>query len=119
MGSQVIAQCPCGLRVAVLIGGGKANYATTCYGPALCESCRMVVQINVLEHEPRCPQCGAADPIPYDDPALGGAPGDAVVASWDAVGEGGWEFSLSDGRYLCPACGRMTLTFADAGLLWD
>lgn len=119
MGGQVIAQCPCGLRVAVLIGSGAADYATCCYGPALCERCRAVVQINVLETEPRCPQCGAAAPIPYDDPALCGAPGDVIVASWDAVGEGGWVVTLSDGQYLCPACGQATLTFADGGLLWD
>lgn len=116
MTGQVSAECPCGLRVVALLGGDEANYATTCYAPALCETCGRVVESNVLEDEPRCPQCGAADPVPYDDPALIGEPGERVVATWDALGEGGWAFALTDGQYLCPACGQMTLRFVAGDL---
>jgi RNA polymerase subunit RPABC4/transcription elongation factor Spt4 len=26
---------------------------------------------------------------------------------------------LTDGKYKCPRCGKMTLTFKHSGLMWD
>ncbi len=48
MGSQVIANCECGVEVAIMIGRGMFNFETHCVFPCLCERCRAVVEVNLL-----------------------------------------------------------------------
>lgn len=119
MGSQVIAMCPCGLYAEILIGGGMMDFETTCYYPAVCEHCHRLVQIDVLEDGPECPECGATDPIPYDDPRLQARPGGHVAEEWRPGDAACGRVVLTEGEYRCPACGQMTLTFTDSGLVWD
>jgi len=119
MGSQVTATCECGVRAEILIGGGMMDFTTTCYFPSLCDRCQTIVQTNLLAGDHRCPECGAADPIPYDDPRILGSPGEGTVAEWNMQERLGRELILTDGSYKCPKCGKMTLQFADSGLCWD
>lgn len=119
MGAEVTARCECGVEARILIGGGMASFTTTCYFPCLCESCHDVVQVNLLAKRPRCPNCRAARPIPYDDPRLIGSPGRHAVAYWNVQDQVGRGLGLDDGDYKCPRCGKMTLRFADSGLCWD
>ena len=119
MGSQVTAQCECGVKATLGIGGGMANFMHTCLFPCLCENCQSLVQVNLLAKEPRCPQCGATNVTAYDDPRLVGSPGQRVVAQWNMREQLGRELLLTDGNYRCPKCRGMTLRFADSGLCWD
>ena len=95
------------------------NFTTTCFFPCLCESCHSVVRVNLLSKSLRCPQCRARNPIPYDDPRLSESPGHHQVASWNMEDRLGKELVLTDGKYRCPQCGRMSLEFSDSGLCWD
>ena len=119
MGSQVIAQCECGLQAYILIGGGMMNFMTTCYFPCLCHNCCNVVQVNMLDEAPCCPECGAINPTPYDDPTLAESKSSQIVAQWNVMGSPGKELILYSGKYKCPKCGRMSLNFVDSGLCWD
>ena len=118
MGSQVTAQCECGVGAEILVGGGMMDFTTTCYFPCLCDRCNKVVQVNLLATKPRCPDCGAANPVPYDDPQLIGSPGDEIVAEWNMEERLGRNLLLTDGSSKCPGCRKKTLRFADSGL-WD
>jgi hypothetical protein len=119
MGSEVMARCECGVEAEIMIGGGMLDFMTTCYFPCLCESCQAVVQSNLLEEPPRCPECGAENPTPYDDKSVIGAEGENVVADWNLQGKLSRELILTDGNYKCPKCRNMTLHFSDSGLCWD
>ncbi len=119
MGSQVIAACKCGANAIILIGGGMFNFMETCYFPCMCKGCHEVVQANLLAKEARCPQCRARNPIPYDDPRLLGEPGSYHVAEWRMTDKLDRDLVLTDGKYMCPKCGKMSLGFRDSGLCWD
>ena len=119
MGSSVKGTCPCGLEVEVPIGGGMANFATTCYFPCLCETCHEIVAANLLAQPPRCPQCCGTALIPYDDPRVSLLPGKNLVAGCDLKQKLGREVALTDGDYLCPCCKNHSLKFRDTGLRWD
>ena len=119
MGSQVAAKCECGVEAEIPIGGGMMDFTTTCYFPCLCDSCHNIVAANLLAKKPRCPDCGAANLMPYDDHRLVGSRGERAVAEWHMEERLGRELVLTDGSYKCPKCGEMTLQFADTGLRWD
>lgn len=119
MGSQVTATCRCGLEVNVLIGGGMANFTTTCYFPCLCEACHNIVQVNLFAKGKQCPKCKSPVPISYDDPRLSESPGERAVAEWNMQEQLGRELMLTDGNHMCPKCSKMSLRFRDSGLCWD
>jgi len=119
MGSQVTAICECGVEAKILIGGSMINFMTTCYFPCLCDSCHNIVQTNLLAKVPRCPECGTANPIPYDDPRILGSLGERTVAEWNMQECLARELILTDGSYKCPKCEKMTLQFTNNGLCWD
>jgi len=119
MGSEVVAKCQCGVEAAILIGGGMSNFMTTCFFPCLCESCHRIVQVNLLDKPLKCSECGAGNPIPYDDPRLSDSPGHHRVAEWGMGEQPARKLILTDGKYKCPNCGTMGLEFSDSGLCWD
>jgi hypothetical protein len=119
MGSEVTAQCECGVRANLLIGGGMANFKTVCAFPCLCESCHNIVQANLLAKPLLCPHCRATNLTPYDDPQVIGELGQRVVAQWNMRDQLGRKLCLTDGKYKCPKCGLMTLRFASSGICFD
>lgn len=119
MGSQVIAKCDCGVEAVIDIGSGMMDFTTRCSFPCLCESCHNVVEVNLLAKTIRCPKCRKSNPIPYDDPRLYELKGSEQVAVWNMQDKLGREVILTDGKYKCPKCGKMSLEFTDSGLCWD
>ena len=111
MGTIVSANCGCGFNGKFAVGGGMDNYADTCLFPCLCGKCRQIVHPNLFQKPLHCPKCGSPDPIPYDDPRLVGSSGTQNVASWYMNLESDQELVLTNGTYLCPSCGKMTLCF--------
>jgi len=112
MGTEVIAHCECGLDATIMIGAGFADFPHVCLFPAFCEKCRQVVQANLAKDPARCPECRSTDIFPYDEPALSKGDGTQTITRWG-------DHILTDAHYQCPACGNMTLRFAESGLLWD
>ena len=119
MGSQVIASCGCGVKAEISIGGGMMDFTTICLFPCLCNSCRNVVETNLLSKTPECPGCGTANPTPYDDPRVVGSPGENIVSEWNVEEHLGRELTLTDGSYKCPKCEKMTLRFTDTGVFFN
>ena len=119
MGSDVIAECQCGLKTNIMIGGGMMNFMDTCYFPCLCQSCQDVVEVNLLAKEASCPKCKTTEVIPYDDPSLSEGEEGYIVAGWNMEEALGRKLSLTSKNYKCPQCGQMTLRFEKGGLCWD
>lgn len=115
MGSIVMAECSCGLKTEIMIGGGMLNFQTPCYFPFLCEHCSAIVRVNMFSERKDCPQCMATNVIPYDDPSLSGHTGTKMV---DGVTGRGQEHILTDGSYKCPKCNQYSLRFWNCGN-WD
>ena len=112
MGSQVIAVCQCGLNKKILIGGGRLNFRTVDFFPCLCENCQDVVEVNLKDDNPSCPNCNSQKVSPYNNKHLIGKKGKIEVArSYDNV--------LTNGSYKCPKCKAMTLHFTRGHMLWD
>jgi predicted RNA-binding Zn-ribbon protein involved in translation (DUF1610 family) len=119
MGSAMTAQCKCGYKRSVMIGGGVSNFMTTCLFPVLCTACNQLVQSNLLAERPVCPECGSDAIVPYDDRSLIKTAGSNQGASRKNPGEPNRQAILKNGHYYCPGCKKYTLTFRDSGLLWD
>lgn len=96
------------------------DFTTMCHFPCLCESCRDVVDANLLAKNLQCPKCRGHNLIPYDDPWLIGTAGERNLAEWNMQDSLGRILVLTDGNYKCPKCRKMTLTFNDdSAVLWD
>ena len=120
MGVQVTAICECGLNTDVQIGGGMFDFTTMCHFPCICNSCRNLVEANLLEKGRTCPHCNSHDLIPYNDQRLIGTAGNRTVTEWSMEDSQRRELVLTNGTYKCPKCGKMSLRFAgDSVILWD
>jgi len=112
MGSSVQADCPCGVNMQIMIGGGMMDHKTNCRFPYCCENCHSLVEANALADKLRCPKCRSVNPIPYTDPRLEGEKGEYEVVQW-------FDLSLTNGTCKCPKCEQMTLRFSPGNILWD
>jgi Zn finger protein HypA/HybF involved in hydrogenase expression len=117
LGITVEAECDCGLTTQTDIGCGITDLGEICLCPFRCNSCRSVVTADLLSDKPTCESCGGDDVEPYTAESLHGIPGSEAVASWAL--SGGIEVTLTDGRYVCPACGKSGLRFSAPILHWD
>ncbi len=119
MGSAVVAKCSCGLKVAIPIGCGMKDAATTTLFPCLCIACHSIVPVNLQAPAQHCPKCQSRAVISYDDPRLLQSPGNKKLVDWKTQEKLGRELVLTDGNYLCPKCSTMSLQFQESGLRWD
>lgn len=110
MGSEVFFSCECGLAGSARTGGGIQSANKLCLYPAYCETCKKVVEVNLLA-DIKCPEC-AEVVVPYTDQSLVGVLGDRVVDTC-------YDFKLTNGSYRCPKCGKMSLYFEHGYILWD
>lgn len=118
-GTMVEARCECGYQSgAMLLFGGRANFTTVCMFPAYCAGVKQVFTVNMYQNPPANPLCHGAAPMPYDHPSLIGEVGKGIVASWNTERKLGRTLVLTNGAYLCPACGQKRMRFFPAGM-WD
>ncbi|MDP3314383.1 hypothetical protein [Lutibacter sp.] len=118
MGSQVKVSCKCGLNKSILIGGGMESSSYECFFPCFCKNCSDVVEVNLLDLNPKCPECGEENIIAFDNRLLIGEKGKQVIESWHAF-ELGRELLLTNGTYKCPKCNTQNLRFSMGDLYWD
>ncbi|NLG65742.1 MAG: hypothetical protein GX537_09085 [Actinobacteria bacterium] len=109
MGLEVTTSCSCG-NAQAKIAIGPSTRSSGCSFPCLCEACQRLVQVDLADEPPRCPECHSNSVVPYDDPKLVGSGGDVVVhcSTGDQLGR---VLELTDGTYYCPSCGQMSLRF--------
>ena len=120
MGSAVNAVCECGYRQDnLMIGGGMMTFTTLCLFPCLCKSCSAVTPVNLLRKRLKCETCGSTKVTPYNAPELAGEIGQHNLTAWGVDDGLERDVELTDGTYLCPKCGKHSLRFEEAGLLWD
>ena len=110
MGTSVSADCMCGYRDELRIGGGMADKGSICYWPAACDQCRKLVEVDRLAGEPQCPDCGAAVELLSDAKADGWV--QDIAVEWDG-------HALGSGPHECPVCDRNRLLFSPGSLDWD
>ena len=119
MGATVNAICRCGLNSEIRIGGGMSTFTYLCYFPCLCENCNDIVEVNLYDMHPQCPNCRGENLIPYDDKQVIAIEGDHNIVSWNANEKVDRELILTNGTYMCPKCKKMTLRFIGPILRWD
>jgi Zn finger protein HypA/HybF involved in hydrogenase expression len=119
MGSVAEAQCECGYEGRFQIGGGMGDFHVMCLFPCLCRSCKQIVSGNLLAPEPACPKCESRRIVLYDQAELIGEEGSEVVNSWTLRGPNERELKLTNGRYYCPSCDTIRLTFVGRVISWD
>jgi hypothetical protein len=118
MGSIISAHCDCGYEIAeMFLGGGMMDFTTRCYFPHYCGERKTLFEANVFEKEIQCPECGKEGAISYDDERICESEG-KIVFSWNVEDEIGRELELTDGKYICPGCGKFSLRFLNIGD-WD
>ena len=117
-GNMVSASCPCGYKAEnLLLFGGRANFQTFCAFPVHCQGCPDLTVLNLYADKLTCPKCPGSKAVPYDDPSLIGRRG-KVITGWNTTERLGRALELTDGEYLCPACGKFSLKFQVTGF-WD
>ena len=118
MGSMVRGHCSCGYGTeAMMLGGGMRDFTTECTFPYYCEECKILFIANVFQENTCCPECGSEKVVAYDDKKACKSEGEEVF-SWNVKDKIGRVLKLTDGKYICPACGKFNLTFTDMGC-WD
>ena len=117
MGSIVKALCGCGYEKEMHLGGGMRNFTTHCNFPFLCPHCAIMFEGNLSRKSIPCSRCKATNGIPYDSDLACRRKGKKVF-DWDIEDQIGRRLELTDGDYLCPGCGKFTMTFVDVGC-WD
>ena len=73
MGSVLVAKCKCGFESDYInAGGGMLDSQTNCTMPAVCTTCSILFEENIMTDQPiRCPQCRSEASLYHSDPSLG------------------------------------------------
>ncbi len=114
MGSMLKAICKCGYSSTVMMGGGMRDFTKYCGFPFYCEDCKIMFTGNAFDKKLKCPECGSKKVIAYDDDRICKKKGEEM-ASWATEDKIGRDLVLTDGRYLCPECGKFNLSFVHFG----
>lgn len=114
MGHILSARCACGYKVDdVRIGGGRADFSTTCMHPGLCKTGKHLVAVNLKLDPIKCPDGHAGGILLYfRDSVLQQVRGSNEVSSWQGR-------EINDGAYLCPKCATYDLVFSQPHTYFD
>jgi len=114
MGSIISARCNCGYENnEMFLGGGRIAFTTTCNFPFYCEECKILFETNLLKKKRECPECSNKNIIAYDEEKACKYEGN-IIFSWNIEGIDR-ELKLTDGKYICPSCGKFSLSFFNIG----
>ncbi len=114
-GDIVSAKCECGFETTMKLGGGKANYKTTCSFPYHCKDCFSLSVLNAIGDKFACKKCFSENVVSYDNDSLRAGKSSNNVFGWNVNEK---NFSLTDEMYFCPQCREMKLKFSQVGN-WD
>lgn len=116
-GTIVTASCPCGYSKTVSLFGGRRNFKTVCMFPALDKAKHDITLYNVFDYPDAENSPGPPGLISYASPRLMPEHPSEAVAFW-RIQSLGKTVTLYKGGYVCPRCGRRTMTFRSIGF-WD
>ena len=69
MGIAYAAACKCGYKASEFaISSTRAQHGRQWWYPHACDSCRVVVSIDLLSDNHSCPQCGNKDVVSFEEP---------------------------------------------------
>ncbi len=114
-GDIITAECECGFKNTMMLGGGKLNFETVFLFPYYCTECSEMKVLNALSESHCCDKCNSGNVIPYDDESLRLHFSNNVVfsRSVDTV-----IHILYDDFYFCPKCKEFKMKFTQTGN-WD
>ena len=124
VGSSLIAKCKCGFESDyIYVGGGMFDHDTNCTMPAVCTTCSILFEENIMTDQPiRCPECSREASLYHSDPSLGSKEqSDNTVFDWNFTGNNShWDsVYLWDTKYYCPECKTIDMRFIHGGIMWD
>ena len=114
-GDIVTAKCECGFETTMKLGGGKANFQSSCKFPFYCNACSSLVLLNTLSEKICCKKCNSENVTTYDNDSLRANISNNPVFGWNINNK---IYSLTDDFYFCPQCREFKLRFTEVGN-WD
>ena len=123
VGSILVAKCQCGfVSVDIDAGGGMFDHDTNCTMPAVCTTCSILFEENIMTDQPiRYPKCSREASLYHSDPSLKSEEhSDNTVFDWNFTRDNSHRDSvyLWDTKYYCPKCKKVEMTFFHWGM-WD
>ena len=119
MGSIIQAKCSCGYETeSMFVGGGISTSTTNCTFPAYCDTCKVMLQADLITKSLKCPTC-YNEVVSYDE--------ERISMNNNGYGVFSWSFSinniertvrLTEQKNLCPKCQQFTMGFVNLGN-WD
>lgn len=117
MGSVIRARCNCVYEKKMYLASGMVDFDTCFWFPLFCLDCKILFEGDLYMKKIICPNCKSQHAVPYDSDQLCHKRGQ-VVFECNTDERIGRKLRLTEGDYLCPECGRFTMTFEDVGD-WD
>jgi len=114
MGSLHNANCSCGYKSFVSVGGNRATFMTESNFPFYCEEDGLVT-VNFRDEPFKCPHCKSTDVKQYGLAPISLPP--AGEHPWPTLQA--WDFKAYREGNLCPQCKKMTLVFGGSEILFD
>jgi RNA polymerase subunit RPABC4/transcription elongation factor Spt4 len=111
MGNIQNAQCECGFRKSVKIGGGMADYRENSAFPFYCKACGLI-SINIAKEERICPTCKSTEITQYGKEPVSLPGPHSSALQW-----GDYEARAID--HLCPKCGKYSMVFGGPSIMFD
>ena len=101
------AECACGYRTSVLVGGTRADFLRESTFPYYCKSCG-IVDVNIRDQELHCPDCSSLEISQYGLEPISTRLDDSYAVLQN--------FNYEAYRYgnLCPKCKKKNLEFKNA-----
>jgi hypothetical protein len=103
MGTVFNASCPCGFQRSVTVGAGRSDFQTNSVFPFYCDACGMV-EVNISNPIPICPQCQSTEATPYGRPPISPDGGNSYFMQLG-------KHRAGKGEHLCPNCKQNSMAF--------
>ena len=114
MTSVYVAECECGFKRSVSVGGTRATFRTICDFPFFCEKCGLV-SVNTCDVNIVCPSCKSTQVTQYGR--------DPVSLTWNeehfSSGIQAFTYRAPRDGNLCPACKKHSLVFSGPTAIFD
>ena len=111
MGNIQDARCECGFKRRVRVGGTMATFREQASFPFYCKTCGLI-DINIAAPERICPTCNSTEIVQYGKPPVSLTSPEISGVQWG-------EYCAPGMGNLCPQCGKHSLIFTGALLLFD
>jgi RNA polymerase subunit RPABC4/transcription elongation factor Spt4 len=111
MSSDYIANCECGFRKEISVGGLMSTFNEISEFPFFCKSCGLV-SVNIASESLTCPSCKSKEIIQYGDERVSTPTKFNQSLQWG-------KYQCGRDNHFCPGCKKFTMVFSWTGVVSD